>query len=102
MTKISENDQKFADAFDEFVNGRMSNPNKVAEALTQKHRYCQNEMWKVCRAFMKELANAYVNGRYDDRNKTACEQAAVAYGEITMRELYYDPEFAEKAKDLHI
>lgn len=102
MNRISENDQNFADAFDEFVNGKMSSPSKVAAAMGEKHRYCQNEMWKVCRAYMKELAYAYVNGRYDARNEQACKEAVAAYGELTMREIVYDPEFGEKAKGIYV
>ena len=99
---MSEDDKEFVKQFDAFVNGRMSSPQKVAQALATKHRYCQMEMWKVCRAFMRELANAYVSGRYDARNEQACKEAAVAYGELTTRELCYDPEFAEKAKDIYV
>jgi hypothetical protein len=38
-----------------------------------EHRYLQNEMFKVCLEYIKQLAENCENGWYDPRNKYACE-----------------------------
>ena len=68
-----DNDDVFARFFGNFVNGKCHNKTKVAERLSCEHRYLQNEMFKVCLAFIKKLAENCENGRYDGRNKYACE-----------------------------
>ena len=40
--------------------------------MANEHRYLQNEMFKVCLAYIKQLAKAYENNSYDLRNEWAC------------------------------
>ena len=41
--------------------------------MCREHRYLQNEMFKVCLEYIKELANCYECGRFDPRNQYAAE-----------------------------
>jgi hypothetical protein len=66
------NDNVFVRQFSSFVNGRCHNMNKVAELMANEHRYLQKEMFKVCLAYIKKLAENYENHCYDLRNEWAC------------------------------
>lgn len=70
----SVSDEEIVSALDGFVNSGRSNYDykKVAEEISMNmHRYCQNELWK----FVKQIIRAFASGAYDDRNKTAHNQA---------------------------
>lgn len=54
--QISENDKEFAKTFERFVNGRMASANKTGKALATMHRYLQQEAFKVCLAYIRQLA----------------------------------------------
>jgi hypothetical protein len=70
-------DDVFARFFGEFVNGRCGSVEHVSKAMCREHRYLQGQMFKVCVAYIKELAKAYKDGRYDARNEFACEEASL-------------------------
>jgi hypothetical protein len=65
------NDELFARQFSSFVNGKMGSPRKVAEKMASKHRYLQQEMFKVCFEYIKVLANNGEKGCFDARNQYA-------------------------------
>lgn len=81
--KAGENeDNVFASFFASFVNGKMHSREKVAELMANEHRYLQNEMFKVCLAYMKKLAENYNNGRFDARNEYACQLSSAMVGAL--------------------
>ena len=63
---ISEQDKAFAQEFANFVNGRMCSANQTGKELTKAHRYLQQQMFKVCIGFMRQLALNYQIGCYDE------------------------------------
>ena len=69
------NDNVFVRFFSDFVNGKMNSKSEVAKLMCNEHRYLQDEMFKVCMAYIKQLGENFENGRYDGRNKYACETA---------------------------
>lgn len=72
--KCGENtDDVFARFFGNFVNGKLHSKKHVAEVMCREHRYLQNEMFKVCLAYIEELANCYECGRFDPRNEYAAK-----------------------------
>ena len=72
--KAGENeDDVFVRFFSNFVNGKMRNKEYVANRMANEHRYLQEEMFKVCMAYIAKLATSYESGRYDARNAYACE-----------------------------
>jgi hypothetical protein len=68
-----DTDDVFARFFGNYVNGKCHDKKKVAEIMCREHRYLQNEMFKVCLAYIKKLAENCENGYYDPRNKYAAE-----------------------------
>lgn len=56
---ISEQDKAFAQEFANFVNGRMCFAERTGRELTQAHRYLQQQMFKVCIGFIRQLAINY-------------------------------------------
>lgn len=68
-----DNDDVFARFFGNFVNGKCHNKKKVADKMCHEHRYLQNEMFKVCLEYIKQLAENCENGWYDPRNQYAAE-----------------------------
>lgn len=70
------NDNVFVRFFSNFVNGQMMSSKKVAELMCNEHRYLQNEMFKVCLAFIKKLAENYDKDYYDPRNKYAAKTSS--------------------------
>lgn len=66
-------DDVFVRFFTNFVNGKMNSKEHVAKKMAHDHRYLQNEMFKVCLAYINELSKAYEEGYYDGRNEYACE-----------------------------
>ena len=67
------NDDVFARFFGNFVNGKLRSKKHVAEVMCREHRYLQNEMFKVCLEYIKQLADNCEKGWYDPRNKYAAE-----------------------------
>ena len=59
----------------DFTNGRITSMNEVAESMGRQHRYLQGEMFTLVTAYIKVLAQAYDNKRYDARNEYACKKA---------------------------
>jgi hypothetical protein len=68
-----DNDDVFARFFGNFVNGKCRSMKKVAERMSCEHRYLQNEMFKVCMAYIKKLAENCENGWFDPRNQYAAQ-----------------------------
>jgi len=68
-----DNDDVFARFFGNFVNGKLCSKSKVAKLMCREHRYLQNEMFKVCLEFIKELADNFDRGYFDGRNEYAVE-----------------------------
>lgn len=68
-------DELFANQFSNYVNRCPNDFEKAAETMGRDHRYLQSEMFKMCLAYIKVLNDHYINGRYDARNKWACEKA---------------------------
>ena len=68
-----DNNDVFARQFSDYVNRCPNDFEKAAKKMSCEHRYLQNEMFKVFLKYIKILAKKYENGRYDDRNKYACE-----------------------------
>lgn len=69
-------DEQFARQFSKFVNGKMRKARNVAESMSDKHRYLQGEMFKVCMEYIRVLSECYETGRYDARNKYACKTSS--------------------------
>lgn len=90
---VSEKDTAFAREFEKFVNGRMHSAEATGREMANAHRYLQQEMFKVCLAFIGQLAKNYQQGYYDERNEWASRLAAEAYEHLAKEELVYDPEF---------
>lgn len=93
--KMAEGDKEFARHFEDFVNGKVSNPEKTGMAMTCMHRYLQQQAFKVMLGFLKGLAYNYRKGCFDDRNEWASRLAAEAYGHLIEEDLIYDPDFSE-------
>ena len=69
------NDNVFVRSFSRFVNGRCGSKAKVAELMAKEHRYLQSEMFFVCMAYIRKMAENFDNGCYDLRNEYACRTA---------------------------
>lgn len=69
-------DDVFVRFFSNFVNGKLKDKRHVAQAMANEHRYLQNEMFKVCLAYIEKLEESYASGRYDGRNQYACETSS--------------------------
>ena len=69
------NDNVFVRSFSRFVNGRCGNKEKVAELMCNEHRYLQNQMFFVCLAYIRKLAENMEKGNFDLRNMYACQTA---------------------------
>ncbi len=69
------NDNVFVRQFRSFVNCKCYNKNNVAELMSREHRYLQSEMFFVCMAYIRKMAENYDNGNYDLRNEYACRTA---------------------------
>ena len=69
------NDNVFVRSFSRFVNGRCSNKEKVAELMCNEHRYLQTQMFYVCLAYIRKLAENMEKGNFDLRNMYACQTA---------------------------
>lgn len=93
---ISKGDEAFVKEFERFVNGRMSNPEKVGKGLSTMHRYLQQQAFKVVVAYMRQLALNFYAGRFDDRNEWAAKAAATAYDSLVENEIVYDTDYIER------
>ena len=71
--KGESRDELFARKFSDYVNTCPNDFEKAAKKMSCEHRYLQNEMFKVFLEYIKILAKNYENGRFDARNKYACE-----------------------------
>ena len=69
------NENVFVRSFSRFVNGRCGNKEKVAELMCNEHRYLQAQMFYVCLAYIRKLAENMENGNFDLRNAYACQTA---------------------------
>ena len=69
------NDNVFVRQFSSFVNGKCGNKENVAELMSREHRYLQSEMFFVCLAYIRKMAENYDNDCYDLRNEYACRTA---------------------------
>ena len=92
---ISKNDKEFVVAFDNFVNGKMQSATNTGKALATIHRYLQSQAFKVCVAYIRQLAVNYRTGYYDERNETAARRAAMMYDTLMNGDEIYDPEYKE-------
>ena len=92
---IADSDQAFVEEFENFVNGRVGNPEKTGMAMTTMHRYLQQQAFKVCLGYIKALAYNYQKGRYDQRNEWASKLADVAYSSLIDADLMYDPDYTD-------
>ena len=90
---ITGSDKAFVEEFENFVNGRVSNPEKTGMAMTTMHRYLQQQAFKVCLGYIKALAHNYQKGRYDQRNEWASKMADVAYSSLIEADLTFDPDY---------
>ena len=69
------NDNVFVRQFSSFVNGKCGNKENVAELMSREHRYLQSEMFFVCLAYIRKLAENMKKGNFDLRNAYACQTA---------------------------
>lgn len=66
--------------------------------ISTRLSYLQQQMFKVCIGFIRQLALNYQKGCYDERNKWASHLAAMAYDRLTEDNLIYDPEYTNFKK----
>ena len=72
-TRSENDDDVFVRGFSDFVNGKINSKRRVAELMSQEHRYLQSEMFKVCLEYIKKLAENCEKDWYDGRNEYACK-----------------------------
>lgn len=89
--KLYEREIEFVKTESDFINGKLSHPKEVAQAMAQDHRYLVQERFKLFVEYFKELAKAERKGRYDPRNEWACKCARVAIDALVESELLYIP-----------
>lgn len=68
-------DEAVGRVLEDYVNGHIVSKKDVADRMARSHRYLQQELFSLFTYYIKKLSDAYENGRYDDRNKWACEKA---------------------------
>lgn len=90
---IAKGDLEFAKHFENFVNGYMASADKTGKAMANAHRYLQSQMFNVCLAYMRQLAQNYRKGYYDPRNERAARLSAVAYEALIEAHEIYDPKY---------
>lgn len=93
---ISKEDEAFINEVERFVNGRMTNPQKIGKGLSTMHRYLQQQAFKIVVAYMRQLALNFYAGRFDDRNEWAAKAAATAYDSLVENEIVWDTEYTER------
>lgn len=76
--KLYEREIEFVKTESDFINGKLSHPKEVAQAMAQDHRYLVQERFKLTLEYWKELAKNYRKGWYDPRNEWACKIASMA------------------------
>ena len=89
--RLYEREVEFVKTESDFINGRLSHPKEVAQAMAQDHRYLVQERFKLMVEYFKELARNERKGRYDPRNEWACKCARVAIDALVEAELLYIP-----------
>jgi hypothetical protein len=67
------NDDVFARFFSDYVNNCGHDEQKAADRMARDHRTLQSEMFKLCMAYIKNLAENTKEGRFDPRNEYACK-----------------------------
>lgn len=72
-------DELFARNFSDYVNRCGHNNKKAVKEMGRDHRHLQQEMFILCLEYMKVLAEAYKQDRYDPRNQWAakCSDKAI-------------------------
>lgn len=85
----------------EDYNGIAISKNDKEKALATIHRYLQSQAFKVCVAYIRQLAVNYQTGYYDERNETAARRAAMMYDTLMNGDEIYDPEYKE-LKDISV
>ena len=93
---ISKEDEAFINVVERFVNGRMTNPQKIGKGLSTMHRYLQQQAFKIVVAYMRQLALNFYAGRFDDRNEWAAKAAATAYDSLVENEIVWDTDYIER------
>lgn len=93
QNNVIEGDREFAKQFENYVNGSMQSADATGREMAKAHRYLQQEMFKVCFAYIRQLARDYQAGNYDDRNDWATRLSAMAYGHLIEMGEVYDPEY---------
>ena len=71
------NDDVFVRLFSNFVNGKLESKKYVALKMCEEHRYLQEQMFLVCLAYIKKLAENYEEGLYDGRNEYSCKTSSL-------------------------
>jgi hypothetical protein len=71
--KNETNDDVFARFFSDYVNNCSHNECRAAERMASDHRTLQSEMFQLCMAYIKNLAENAKEGRFDTRNEYACK-----------------------------
>ena len=66
------NDDVFARFFSDYVNVCGHDEQKAADRMARDHRTLQSEMFKLCMAYIKNLAENAKKDRFDPRNEYAC------------------------------
>jgi hypothetical protein len=66
-------DDVFARFFSDYVNNCSHNECRAAERMASEHRILQSEMFQLCMAYIKNLAENAKEGRFDARNEYACK-----------------------------
>lgn len=68
-------DECIGRVLEDFVNGRITSKEKVAERMARSHRYLQQELFSLFTYYTKNLSDAFEKGRYDARNEWSCKKA---------------------------
>ncbi len=69
-----------ADILSTVVNSTTFNAKEVAEITSKDHRYLQQELYKFCRAYIKEMADKDIKKDTDARNFWAVSDAKSIVG----------------------
>lgn len=89
--KLYEREIEFVEKESDFINGGLSHPKEVAQAMAQDHRYLVQERFKLTLEYWKELAKNYRKRRYDPRNEWACKMASIAIDALIASDELYIP-----------
>ena len=73
--RMETEDDCFVRITSRFVNGKMSNPEKVGRKMAKDHLTLVAYKFNFVRYFIRELAERFDKGLFDIRNEWACTQA---------------------------